>query len=197
MALAPGGTGRRDGDAGFTLVEVVVALGLFALIATAGGGLVTTLLDARQHTARRLDRVADVERAMALVARDLDEIADAPLVGSCTGVAFARHRGGWDGGGGAGGGAVGTRYRVAGGRFERVAAGPPQVLLDGVAAACWHYYGAPGGWQDHWPADPAQAQAWPAAVALDLDLAGPPPNGRLHRVVDLPVRPLPQAATSP
>lgn len=180
----------RDTDAGFTLIEVVVALGLFAIVAAAGAGLVTTVLDVERHTAGRLARLADVERAMAVVARDLTEVADAPLAGSRGGVAFARHRGGWDAGG-----VVATSYRFAGSRFERIAAGRPQRLLDGVTAVRWSYYSAPGGWADHWPTDAAGGQ-WPAAVAVDVDLAGPPPAGRLRRVVDLPVRPLPPATGS-
>ena len=175
------------GEAGFTLIEVVVALALFALIAAAGAALVTTVLDTQRRTAGRLDRLADEERAMALVTRDLTEIADAPLVGTATGVAFDRHRAG---------GAAPVAYRVAGGRFERVASGQPQRLLDDVAAVRWRYYAPAAGWRDHWPGDVAEAIAWPAAVAVELDVAGPAPNGRLRRVVDLPVRPLPPGAVA-
>lgn len=175
-----------DADAGFTLIEVVVALALFALIAAAGAALVTTVLDAQRHTSGRLDRLADLEREMAVVTRDFVEIADAPLTGSGTVVAFERHDGAW----GSGDGTTGISYRLANGRFERVADGRPQLLLDKVTAVRWQYYMPPGGWQDHWPADPPQARAWPAAVAVDLDLAGPAPNGHLRRIVDLPVRPL-------
>lgn len=175
-------------DDGFTLIEVVVALALFALVAAAGAALVTTVLDAQRHTAGRLDRLADAERAVALVTRDLTEIADAPLVGHATGIAFERHRAG---------GATGVAYRLAGGRFERVAAGRPQPLLDSVAGVGWRYYASPGGWRDHWPGDAAEAFIWPAAVEVALDLAGPPPNGRLRRIVDLPARPLPPGMAAP
>jgi general secretion pathway protein J len=173
-------------SAGFTLIEVVVALALFALIAAAGAALVSTVLDAERHTAGRLDRLADAERAMALVTRDLTEIADAPLVGSAAGIAFERHRVGAGAGGGAG-----VAYRFADGRFDRVAAGRPQTLLDHVAGVHWHYYAQPSGWRDQWPGTPAEAQGWPMAVVVEIDLAGPPPNGRLRRIVDLPLRPLP------
>ena len=179
-------------DAGFTLVEVVVALALFALVAAAGAGLVTTVLDAERHTADRVERLADLERATALVARDLDAIADAPLSGTGGGIGFDRHRGGWDAGG-----AVAVRYRLTGDRLDRIVGGRPQRVLDHVAAVRWRYYAVPHGWQDRWPADAAQSLAWPAAVAVDLDLAGPPPAGRLRRVVDLPVRALPPGAARP
>ena len=174
------------GDAGFTLIEVVVALALFAVVAAAGAGLVTTVLDTERHTAGRLDRLADRERALALLTRDLTEIGDAPLIGAADGVAFVRHRGGV---------AVPVFYRRNENRFERVASGRPATVLTGVTAARWRYYAPPGGWQDHWPAAPAQALAWPAAVEVELTLAAPLPAGVLRRVIDLPVRPLPPEGT--
>ncbi len=174
---------RSDGhDHGFTLIEVVVALALFALIAAAGAAMVTTVLDAQRHTAGRLDRLADIERTMAVVTRDLTEITDAPLTGGANGVTFDRH---------AGDGEIAVGYRLTGTRFERVGGGTAALLLDGVTGVRWQYFDPGGGWQDHWPASETEAQTWPAAVAVDLDLGGPPPNGHLRRVVDLPVRPLP------
>ncbi len=171
-------------NSGFTLIEVVVALALFALIAAAGTALVTTVLDAERHTAGRLDRLADLERTMAVITRDFTEIADAPLVGSATGIAFDRHDGT---------GATGVSYRLAAARFERVRHGRPALLLAPVTALSWHYYDRPGGWQDHWPADEAQTQTWPAAVMVEIAVGGAP-GGRLRRVVDLPARPLPAGA---
>jgi len=170
----------RADAAGFTLIEMVVALALFAVIAAAGAGLVSTVLDAQRRTAGRLERLADIDRTLAAVTRDLTEITDTPLVGGPATIAFARHgmplR-------------VDIGYRQAGRAFQRVAAGQPQLAIDDVTAVRWHYLAA-GGWQDRWPADPAQAVRWPAAVRLDLDLAGAP-GGHVTRLIDLPVRPLP------
>ena len=176
------GTAPDIADSGFTLIEVVVALALFALIAAAGAAMVTTVLDAQRHTAGRLDRLADLQRTMAVVTRDLTEITDAPLTGSGTGITFARH---------AGDDELAVGYRLTGTRLERVGGGRAALLLGSVTTVRWRYFALDGGWQDHWPASEAQAQTWPAAVAVDLDLGGPPPNGHLRRVVDLPVRPLP------
>ncbi len=179
IALASGA------DAGFTLVEVVVALALFALIAAAGAALVSTVLAADRHTAGRLDRLADRDRTLALVGRDLTEIADGPLIGTAAGIAFDRHRAG---------GAAGVVYRIAGDRLERVAAGRPAVLLDHITGVRWSYLAVPAGWQDRWPAGTGQALTWPTAVAIEFDNTGEAPAGRLRRVVDLPARPLPQGA---
>jgi general secretion pathway protein J len=178
-------------DAGFTLIEVVVALALFAIIALAGVALVNTVLDVRQRTAGRLDRLGDLQRAMVVISRDFTEVADAPLAGSTTGVGFDRH------GGPEGGPAVGISYRLDRDVFERIAGGRTQVVLDRVAAVRWSYYALPGGWQDHWPATEAQARTWPVAVAVEIDLTGPGLTGTLRRLVDLPVRPLPPGAVAP
>ncbi len=180
--------GRAAADDGFTLVEVVVALALFALVAAAGAALVTAVLDVGRRSAGRLDRLADEERALALVTRDLTEIADAPLAGSATGIVFDRH--------GVGGGGEPVGYRLNGRQFERLAAGVPQPLLDAVAGVRWRYYTPATGWRDHWPGTVADTVLWPAAVAVEIDLAGPLPNGRLRRIVDLPVRPLPPGAVA-
>lgn len=161
------------GDDGFTLVEVVVALALSALISLAGTALVGTVFDVRQRTAGRLERLADLDRAMVVVGRDFEAIADAPLAGSATRVAFARR--------GGDGMPVAIRYLLAGTVLQRVEGGRRQAVLDHVAAARWRYYANPGGWQTHWP-----EAAWPLAVSLDLTLA---PGGVLRRVADLPTRP--------
>ncbi len=177
----------RGGDGGFTLVELLVALTLFAVVAAAATGLLTTVLDAGRHTAGRLDRLAAIERTLAVVGRDLTEIADAPLKGGTAEIAFER----WQAGG-----PSTVAYRLAGTRLERRTGGRAQTVLDGVTAVRWRYLGGRA-WQERWPADAAQAAGWPTAVVLDLDLAGPPPAGHLRRVVDLPVRPPPLAAAMP
>lgn len=178
----------RPGEAGFTLIEVIVALALFALIALAGVALVNTVLDIQHRTAGRLDRLADLSRAMAVASRDFTEIADAPLAGSATGVGFDRH---------GGRGNIGVSYRIAGTVLQRVQNGQTQTVLDGVGEVRWQYYTAPGGWQDHWPATEKQARAWPAAVAVDITLTqGPGLQGTVRRVIDLPARPLPPGAVA-
>lgn len=177
-----------EGQFGFTLIEMIVALALFALISLAGVALVTTVLDVQHRTAGRLERLADLDRAMFVITRDFTEITDAPLVGSAAGVGFDRHA--------SGGSATGVSYRFADGKFERLWNGRTQVVLDRVAAVRWQYYAVPGGWQDRWPGSEVQARGWPVAVAVDIDLAGPGLRGTVRRVVDLPVRPLPPGAVA-
>jgi len=180
-----------DAAAGFTLIEVIVALVLFALIALAGVAMLDTILGVQHRTDGQLDRLGDLERAMFVVSRDFEAIADAPLVGSSGGVAFNRHA--------ATGPAIVIRYDRVGTILRRSQNGRQQRMLDGVTALQWRYYAVGTGWQSRWPATDKQAQLWPAAVELDLTLAPTAGGlgGTLRRIVDLPARPLPPIAVTP
>lgn len=151
-------------DEGFTLVEVVVALGLFALVSLAGIGLVETTLGAERRTATRLDRLADADRTFAVVARDLGALRG-PMAGDGEAVVFARR----------GGDAV--AYRMSGGRLVRAAGGRVATLLDDAAGTRWSFLGVRG-WQRRWTdAVP------PRAVAVVLPLGDRRTAGR---VIELP-----------
>ncbi|MGI4876530.1 MAG: prepilin-type N-terminal cleavage/methylation domain-containing protein, partial [Janthinobacterium lividum] len=183
------GPASNAGDAGFTLLEVIIALVLFALVSVAGVALVDTVLDVQRRTDGRLERLGDLQRAMFIVTRDFTELADAPLAGGATGVGFDRH---------GGGGVIGVSYRFDGGVLQRVQSGRTQRVIDHVGAVAWRYYALPGGWQDRWPANDDQARGWPLAVELDVTLAaGPGLSGTLRRVVALPVRPLAPGVVAP
>lgn len=175
-------------DAGFTLIEVIVALALFALIAAAGTAMVDTVLNVEARTASRLARLADIERAIVIITHDLTGIAGAPLAGGPAGIVFARH-GDRD--------PFGVGYDLSGATFERVANGRRQPMLDRVTAARWQFYSAADGWGDRWPRVPTPGTAWPLAVAVDITLTGAGPRGIVRRIVVLPVRALPAGVTAP
>lgn len=59
---------------GFTLVELLVALAIFALLAVAGGYLLGFSLRAQESSGRSLDRVAAVRRASVLLTADMAQI---------------------------------------------------------------------------------------------------------------------------
>ncbi len=62
---------RHDGEEqGFTLIEMLVALALLALISLAGFALIQTVLNAQQRTDGRLERLAGLERAVYLIDAD-------------------------------------------------------------------------------------------------------------------------------
>ena len=59
------------GDAGFTLVEMLVALALFAAIGLAGFTVLDTVVRVRGGTEGRLERLGEIDRALALLTLDL------------------------------------------------------------------------------------------------------------------------------
>ncbi len=171
-------------DTGFTLIEVIVALALFGLIALAGVTLLGSVLRVQRGTQGRLERLADEQRAMFVLADDFGSVANAPLTAAATGVEFARRTPA---------GPRALRYALKDGVLQRALDHGAQVqsLLGGVAALHWRYYVRGNGWSERWPPVPEQPQAWPAAIAVDLDLTVPPgtPPKTLRRVVVLPLRP--------
>lgn len=179
----------RDGEAGFTLIELMISLALFGLIAVAGLALVEGVLGIEARTGGRLDRLAELQRALYVVTLDLEQVTDGTVEGSGDALSFNRRAPAL------GGIPVPVRYALAGGELDRVLGGPgsggTQRLLTGVSKVHWRFYEPERGWVDRWPPGPEQAEAWPAAVAAEIALEGgtPGPNGLVRRVVALPSRP--------
>ncbi|MCC2977838.1 prepilin-type N-terminal cleavage/methylation domain-containing protein [Sphingomonas sp. PL-96] len=172
----------RHGEGGFTLIELMISLGLFALIAVAGVTLVDSILSVQGRTEKRLDRIAEVQRAMFVVASDFDQLADGRVQGNGGQVAFQRAAPGF------GGPPVGVTYSLAGGVLVRTVDGRAQRVLDGVQNARWRYFD--GGWLDAWPPDEPRTDAWPRAVAVELAVSAPSGMaGTVRRVATLPIRP--------
>lgn len=177
-----GGAGRCRSNEGFTLIELMISLGLFALIAVAGLALVDGIIHVNQRTEGRLDRLAALQRTMFVLTSDLDQISGGPIEGGGAGISFARAAPGY------GGISVPVRYAVTGGGLVRGAGPVPQMLLPGVARARWRFWD--GAWVDRWPLDDKSRDRWPRAISVDLQVAGP--GGApvvLRRVVALPAKP--------
>jgi general secretion pathway protein J len=62
--------------AGFTLIEVLVAVAIFALIGIVSAGLLSRTLEAREIAFARADRLEAVQRAVLRLERDLLQIVD-------------------------------------------------------------------------------------------------------------------------
>jgi general secretion pathway protein J len=171
-----------DGEGGFTLIELMISLGLFALIAVAGVTLVDSILSVQGRTEKRLDRIAEVQRAMFVVDSDFDQLAAGRVQGDGSQVTFTRASPGL------GGPPIAVSYRVADGMFIRTVAGQPQRVLTGVERARWRYFD--GGWLDSWPPDQERVDTWPRAVVVDLTIDAPSGmGGTVRRVVTLPIPP--------
>lgn len=170
------------GETGFTLIELMISLGLFALIAVAGLALVEGIINVQGRTEKRLDRLADLQRTMFVVSSDVEQIASGPLSGSGANLSFTRAAPGM------GGVAVPLRYGVAGGALVRTVGPAPQLVLAGVTDVRWRFWD--GAWIDRWPISEEDKDRWPRAVALEMVVQGPGGTpGSLRRVIALPVRP--------
>lgn len=183
-------TAQRQPTAGFTLIEVLVALALFALISGAGFAMLDQVLRTQSRTDGRLERLAALQRAMYLVTNDFlqargQSFTAMPEEGG-TAVSLRRNAAG------PGEGAVRLTYRLQEGTLMRVVAGisgPPvaeQALVAGVALAEWRFHDPQAGWVTDWPPAgqlPGAAPPNPAAVELRLTLAD---GALLRRVALLP-----------
>jgi general secretion pathway protein J len=180
---------REDG---FTLIEIMISLALFALISMAGIALVDAVIRVEERTAGRLERLGQFQRALFLISRDLEQMALGSLEQVEGGVQFQRQ------------GStiyepprpIGYAFRD-GSLFRR--AGADQLLVDRIADVRWSFFFPGRGWQSALPPDDPQRPIEPAGIAVEIrldDSAGP--SGSLRRVVELPVGPPPPlSAPSP
>jgi general secretion pathway protein J len=114
-------TAPARSEAGFTLVEVLVAVGLFALIAAAGLALLDTVARVHGGTQGRLDRLASLQRAGALFTEDVSALSGGRVSGGEGVVNFERLT--------RNGAPVQVRYRHQDGALLREIAGQAQTLL--------------------------------------------------------------------
>ncbi|RYE01564.1 MAG: prepilin-type N-terminal cleavage/methylation domain-containing protein [Sphingomonadales bacterium] len=171
----------RRGEAGFTLLELMISLGLFALIAVAGLALVDGIIKVQNRTEGRSDRLADLQRAMIVISSDLDQIAPGSISGGGAELSFSRAAPAM------GGVAVPVRYSIANGNLIRQIGPLPQEVLTGIAMLRWRFWD--GTWVNNWPFDDKSRERWPRAVEIEMQVAGPGgAPGTLRRVVTLPAR---------
>ncbi len=159
--------------AGFSLIEVLVALFIFGLVGSGGVALLRLAVDNQATVSVHTARTGQVQTARALIGADLSQAVQvAPGDGP---VLLRLVRRGWENPDGAARPSMqAVEYRAVEGRLERVsgpalsgaAPGAPQVLIDKVSAARVFYLG-PDGWAETPPEG-----ALPAALRLDVTVAG-------------------------
>jgi general secretion pathway protein J len=175
---------RETGEAGFTLIELMISLGLFALIATAGLALVQGVLNVQGRTEVRLDRLAELQRTMFVITADLDQISAGQVSGEGGQVKFSRTAPG------TGGRSAEVLYTVNDGALVRSVGRAQQPLLTGISSARWRFYDG-GRWVDRWPVNEEEVNRWPGAIEVELQVgAGRSAGmqGSLRRIVVLPTR---------
>lgn len=163
--------GASVAQRGFSLVEMLVAVVLFALIGGAGITLVQTILSTQRQTDERLARLAQMQRAVYLLSLDLQQAAPTSLVLTDGQLAFTRRD--------ADARTISISYGLKEGVVIRtVDATRRQPLLSGVTGLAWQFHFAGLGWRD----EAHDERRWPDAIEVRL---ASEQEGRLRRVVDL------------
>lgn len=188
---------------GMTLIELLVALAMFALIALAGQRLLTTALDVRRQGQEHAQQRQQLARAMALLESDLEQAIVRPvqladghvepaLLSLADGSGLQFTRAGWDNP------LQQSRSNLQRVRWwfddkglqrgvwmalERSATDVlyPQQMLGTVSQVQWRYLDGRGNWLPVWPAgNPA-----PLPRAVEIQFTHPR-HGVLRRVLRLP-----------
>jgi type II secretion system protein J len=181
---------RHDvAQGGFTLVEVMIALLVFAILASGGVALLAFSARAQAASGRALDDIAAINRTLSILAADLAQAQPRPvrdeagtplpaLVGEADGGVqpmLRLVRGGWTNlDRQPRPGAQKVAYRVDGGVLQRLgypqldgaAPLPPAPLLDRVRGVRLRYRYA-GAWSDRWDG----AGGVPLPQALEIRIA--------------------------
>jgi general secretion pathway protein J len=198
-------------SAGFTLMELLVAVAIFAVVSALALTGFTQLQRQSEYAAQRLDRTREVQHAVQVLALDLEQVEPRPIrepLGEtrlpALSVAVAAEyvlqltRAGWSNTAGL---QRPTLQRV-GYRLENqelwrdhwptldhtLAVEPvKEKLLTGVRSMTFRVMDGSRNWLDHWPETPAVDQAAlrlrPAAVEVTIELED---WGTIRRLVEVP-----------
>lgn len=191
---------RAPSESGFTLVEMLVAMTIFALLAAAGVGILRSSVDTQSAVDRRLAEVGVVGRLHALLASDIGQAVLRPtrgpggerpaFIGESSRMQLVRA--GWHNLDGEPRSTLqrvewrleqGGLARVGHGQLDGSDGGDPAVLARSIEQVAFRYRGAAGDWSSVWQSTPQEPL--PAAVELSLKVRGEPP---LLFVVALPPR---------
>ncbi len=210
-SLASAGARDPGGQRGFTLVEMLIALSIFAAIAAMGVSLLRSSVDTQDAVQARLKAMGGINRLRAVMANDLAQAlprstrgpsgeAVPAFLGSSTGFAFV-HAGAGHGDGGSRPGIERVGYALMAGEWRRAT----QPMLDGtpldagdrlvgdVIGVAVRYRGADGHWSATWSSDPGDRL--PLAVEVRLTRTGRAPLTMLF--LTAPTPPPPPVAESP
>lgn len=202
--------GHRAGQGGFTLIEVMIALAIFGMIAAAGVALLAFSVKAQGTTDAVLDDLGAMNRLSSILTADLAQAQDRPtrdqqgvrlpaFAGAANATPMLRLvRGGWANPDEAPRAEVQkVEYRLNAGAIERVAYPaldgaaplPPAVLVDKVRQVGLRFRYA-GAWSDRWEGTDRAALPQAAELTVARD------DGRSYRMMFLVGTGAPRAQTS-
>lgn len=188
---------------GFTLMEIMIALAVFAIMSAITFGGLNSVLNARATVEARSNELLELQKAFSFMQRDLEQAADrsvrdqfgdpqAPFILDNTGIVFTR-------------GGKANPLNLQRSALERVAYGQtddklslkrwrsldqpiePQVdevaLLENIEDLRFRVLDNDKRWQEHWPPAGAQQPGLPRAVEMELEVEG---LGKITRIFLLP-----------
>ena len=197
-------TARPSVSAGFTLVEMLVALSIFAMLSAMGVALLRSSVTTQDAVQRELERGSDLVRARALLAQDLAQALPRPsrdagggvrpaFIGTDRSIAFVH--------GGGDRSPLATRpavqrvtYALDGSDWRRGVdtaldggtAEKGDVLIADVSRIALRYRDAKGGWQSGWGTD-AALDILPRAAEITIERRGHAPMTLAFLVAPTPV----------
>lgn len=179
-------TQRRHPTSGMTLVEVLVALAVFAVIGIAAFSMLDQTLRSERIANARLVQLADKQRLMQVLTLDTLQMISGTLSLDDTGINFLRR----SAVSADGGGVLAVRYKVSAADLFREIGAPGadparQLLLTGVQGASWQIV------QDGADLPPSASKNTAEGVVLVLNLNDSP---SLRGVFTVPHDVLPVAA---
>ena len=191
----------RPSEGGFTLVEMIVALLIFAILAGAGVTLLRSSVNTQEAVGDALADLGAAARLRALLSNDLAQVVVRPVDGAPTGFAgtandlrLVRTFEPADRVPGSSG-LQAIRWQVLSGNLVRqsitpagTASGPAAILARDVAAFSVRYRAADGGWRSLWTPLATEAPL-PRAVELRLQRRG---QAETSLLIALPDGPAPQ-----
>ncbi|MDX9739848.1 MAG: type II secretion system minor pseudopilin GspJ [Gammaproteobacteria bacterium] len=182
---------RLRRSTGFTLLELLIALAIFAIMSVVAYGGLRTVLEARDRAAASADRLAELQLAFTIIGRDFEQAIDRPIrdefgdrepamQGTEDGLELTR--GGWRNPAGLQRSELQrVAYSLEGEELlrqtwqvlDRTQGSEPRstALLAGVEELSLRYLDANREWRDFWPTGPATMPGAEGALPIGIEIS--------------------------